>query len=371
MFISQLQENIKSLVKQEKLSLLDHQELVKNLSDIKNTDLFLFSYLRDTINLYAKIIANTKDNAGLSPKSKRINRLLNTLIIRLEHFHHWDGDNTTIAMIRNNEIPFDKIKPFIRKSNKEYDEFYEQQNEKVKARIKNKIKDHTIRPNIHLNKVPVVLKKSLAHGYRKTYVVHLIEFLMGVLDAADNNQEEKHWLDIGCSKGSISNAVDSSLYANSPWKIIGCDLQNNKIEYAQYISAKNREYFSEDVFELVRKMDLDNKSIDIVSMFEFCEHFEDPIKLIQKVANLNIKMTVVATPLAQKMNAPFNDEQDNAHLWGFTRQSMEAIVNSTDMHIFSITENRIGTYNHGFDWLTTVMVRADILEKINTVFDKK
>lgn len=370
MLISQLQENIKPLLNQENMILLDHQALVKILLDIKNIDLFLFSYLRDTINLYAKIIGNTRDNNELNNKTTRIGRLLNALTTRLTYFHHWDGDNTTIAMIKNKDIPFNKIKPFIRKSNEEYENYYAAQNETIKQRLNEKINDST-QPNIDLQNVPIVLKKSLAHSYRKTYVVHLIEFLMGLLDTSESDINNKTWLDIGCSIGLISNAVDSSLYAKSKWKIIGCDLQENRIKYAQHLSASNRNYFAKDAFRLISQMQDDNKSIDIVSMFEFCEHFEDPVKLIQKAANLDIKVIVIATPLAQKLNAPFNDEQDNVHLWGFTRESMEAIVKSTDMQIFSITENRIGTYHHGFDWLTTVMVRSDILDKINTIFNKK
>ncbi|WP_395375977.1 class I SAM-dependent methyltransferase [Marinicella sp. W31] len=336
-----------------------------------NHDPFMQSYLEDSmvflekhVRIYIRL-QKQNNQQRLPIIRKKIDRVLRALQQRLHFLKYWfDRDNSTVDAIKNKTIPATSIKPFVRYSAEKYDAFYQQQN----LELKEKLKTRTYKDQRHKSHIPIGIKNDLTHLFRKTGVVALVETLMGVISSSTQKGSYK-WLDIGCGKGFITNAVDSTKYSETEWHISGCDLQESRIEMAQKRAAADRTYFAQDAFVLMRELEQKGQHYDLVSMCEFCEHLEDPFDFIKKVAASDAQMMLIATPLEQNINRHFNHEPDKTHLWGFSRQSMEAMIKQTDMEMLYCNETRIGDYLRGLDWLTVVAVKPELKALIAENFD--
>ena len=74
------------------------------------------------------------------------------------------------------------------------------------------------------------------------------------------------------------------------------------------------------------------------------------------------------TPLEQKINRPANQDPDPVHLWGFSADSMQAIIETTPMQVLLITQTRFGQSGKGLNWLTVVAVSQETASKIEQVY---
>ncbi|TDR23773.1 methyltransferase domain-containing protein [Marinicella litoralis] len=316
---------------------------------------FLYAYLADSF----KALKRAIENQVLS----RIKKLCGVINSRLSYFGNWDSThNITIAMINDGRIKPNEIKPFIRFDTKAYEAFYTQQNIKLKEKLKSKVfNDYSDQ-----SYVPIELKSKINHVFRKTYAVNVIETMIGVFNSL--GVDKGRWLDVGCGVGYISNAVNQNIYSSKNWEIHGCDLQESRIEFAKKNAAKHKKYTCDDAFSVIKNLNDKGEKTNIVSMFEFCEHFADPADLIQRVSALSVDAVVIGTPLQQKLVSPLDKKPDPVHLWGFTRESMEHIFKTTGLEILLSTENKIGYYGEGLDWLTIIAVTPEIKNKIDASF---
>jgi len=330
-------------------------KLQESLKLIRTESPFLYSYLRDSLEVLEDAV--TKQNV------QKIETISEVILTRLSYFGNWLPEkNKTISLITDGTIQSDEIKPFIRLSSQAYEDFYINQNKLLKEKLKEKVFDD----NSKKRYVPIEINKNINHVLRKTYAVNIIETLIGIFNQV--GVENGRWLDVGCGVGYIVNAVNQEIYPSGKWVFQGCDLQENRIKFAKANSAANRKYTCENAFSVIKDLNDKGEKPNIISMFEFCEHFEDPAHLIQSVSKLSVDAIVIGTPLMQKHFAPMDNTPDPVHLWGFTRVSMEKIIKSTGFEVLLTSENRVGHYNTGLDWLTVVAVTPKIKNKINAKF---
>jgi len=361
--INQLIERIENLINHQDDRIL-LSELAAILNDIKNQDLFLFSYLRDSIIQYNKIIDSNKHT------HEKLNSILNVILKRLLCFDNWIyKDNKTIALIQNGQIAANEIKPFLRMSKQQYDEFYRKQN----VNLEKKLKGLKHNNNSELKSVPIDINSNITQSYRKIFAVHSIEFVMGLIDSNIHHDSlPLKWVDIGCGAGFISNAVNPKTHSKQNWDIYGCDLQESRIAIAKNRAAKNKNYLAIDAFTYLQQMKIKNQSVDLVSMLEFCEHFQDPFDLISKVAELDVSVIVIGTPLNQKLNSPFNDEQDVVHLWGFSKNAMVKMIEAAGFQVITSNETYIGKYlKNDLNWLTVVAAKPEFVKNMKKSFHSK
>lgn len=339
--------NIADLIdnsKDECLASIFTKELV---NDIKRQP-FLYAYLRDLIIAIERL--------GSADTKKQFS-LFNTLVERLKHFHHWRlAGNETIKLIEQGIIKASEIKPHIRYSDLDYEKFYANQNIKVGERLKkhkrtplNRFKSHT----------DLVFKKNYDHMIRKSHALNIIETYMAILESLDIDVNKK-WLDVGCGNGLIANAVNSKRHTKAQWDIHGCDLQNNKIKVAQNRACKNRHFYQENVLNKLQKNNVKENEFDMISMFEFCEHFADPFSLLKDISENNFKIMVIATPLEQKLNNINDSSPDPVHLWSFTTDSMIKMLEKLGLKIIYHSEIGVGRYTKGLDWLTVIAAKPDV-----------
>lgn len=354
--LTQLIENLNSKIQHSNFDKQNHLELFELSSRIEKEHPFIFSYLLDSLEAFLSALKHEKKEKAAI--------LANVINARLKYLPNWfeTKSNLTINLINENLIDLRFIKPFVRGTNTDYREFYLNQNKKLEEKLKYK----KFNDNTDKDYEAIRLEKNINHTFRKTYAVHIVELMMGILKSV--NLDNCLWVDIGCGIGQITNAVNSNIYSPTQWEIIGCDLQKSRISYANKNKTKNKNYFATDAFNYISKTKVNP---NIISMFEFCEHFEDPAKLINNVSKLNPDVIILGTPLKQKISAAFDKKPDPAHLWGFTKESMTQIIKTqTNFNILATTENYVGLYGGGLDWLTVIAVSNSIHEKIKQNFVK-
>ena len=321
---------------------------IENLVNGVKKQPFLFSYLRDII--------NTLQNLEAVNSETQI-KLLKTLIKRLNHFHHWEAEeNATIKLIDQSIIKTNEIKPHIRCSDLDYKTFYINQNSEFAKRLKNQRKEPFNTTKSHLS---LKFKNNYAHIIRKSHALNIIETYMAILENLSVSINKK-WLDIGCGNGFIANAVNPQRYAKSEWEIQGCDLQKNKIQTAKNRATNNRQFYQEDVLEKLKTNNIKKTEYDIISMFEFCEHFADPFSLLKDISKNNFKIMVISTPLAQKINKINDSKPDPVHLWSFTSIAIIKMLQQINLNVVYHSEIGVGRYTKGLDWLTVVAAKPEI-----------
>lgn len=348
--LSNVTDFIQSDVSQQQLS-----KYIINLTQKIKSQPFLYAYLRDLI-----VALEKRDCSEIE---KQLN-LLKTLAERLKHFHHWQtGNNKTIELIEQNIIHANEIKPHIRFSDADYKKFYDNQNEIIGERLKKHKKTPLNRFKSHTD---LVFKKNYDHMIRKSHALNVIETYMAILENLDIGVNKK-WLDVGCGNGLIANAVNSKRHTKNQWQIHGCDLQDNKIQVAKNKACKNRYFYQENVLDKLQNNNLKETEFDIISMFEFCEHFADPFSLLKDISKNNFKIMVIATPLEQKLNNINDSVPDPVHLWSFTTSAMIKMIKELGLKIIYHSEIGAGRYTRGLDWLTIIAVKNNFFN----FFEKK
>ncbi len=334
-----------------KIQNFNQQETAPLLNYIKGHP-FLYTYLRDVVKQIEKELI----------QNQNIKQWIEVIQKRMDYFRHWNLENNqTIDLILKAEISPDEIKPHIRHSNQEYHKFYQKQNEKVGQRVHK----HKAPFSRFKNSNPLVLNGHYDHCIRKTHAVNVIETHMSILEKMGIDINKK-WLDIGCGNGLIVNGVNPHKHMASDWKMFGCDLQENKIKIAQRRACKNRQFFQENVLDNLAENKSLKSQYDIISMFEFCEHFEDPMALLTDISKHQFKLVVIATPLNQKMNAIKDQTPDPVHLWSFDASAMIKMLEKLNLKIIYDSKINVGRHTKGLNWLTVVACKKEFYELFKT-----
>lgn len=324
-------------------------KFIINLSRKIKSQPFLYTYLRDLI--------VTLEKQGSSDIENQLN-LLKTLTERLKHFHHWQSDNNeTIQLIEQNIIHANEIKPHIRFSDADYEKFYDNQNANLGKRLNNLKKTPFNRFKSNTN----LVFNHYDHSVRKSHALNVVETFMAILENSDIKINNK-WLDVGCGTGQIANAVNPKRHTNKKWEIHGCDLQKNRIRVAKNNACKNRYFHEENVLDKLQNNNIKETEFDIISMFEFCEHFADPFSLLRKISENNFKIMIIATPLAQKLNSINDSSPDPVHLWSFTTNAIIKMLDKMELKTIYHSEIGVGSYTKGLDWLTVVAIKSEIYD---------
>lgn len=334
---------------------VDRFEVLKNIE----SDLFLYSYLRDSV----IAIKNLGDEIG----PKHMN-LFQVMAKRLSYLPNWQiENNSTIELILNNTIHPTAIKPHIRLTDEEYEAFYANQNKRIGERLHrlkstpfNRFKSHT---DLVFN------PKNFDHIIRKTQALSVIESFMGILEKYPISINHK-WLDVGCGNGSIANAVDSKRHSRSHWQIQGCDLQQNRIAIANARASYKRNFYQQNVLDILQQNSGIDDQFDIISMFEFCEHFADPYALLKAIVKNDFKLMVIATPLAQKLNKSEDSTPDPVHLWSFSADAIITMLEQLGLKVVYHSEVHVGQYTKGLNWLTVVATKPSTYESLASEFSQ-
>lgn len=98
---------------------------------------------------------------------------------------------------------------------------------------------------------------------------------------------------------------------------------------------------------------------DIISMFEFCEHLEDPLSLLQAINQYPFKLMVIATPLSQKLELPGDKSPNPVHLWSFSVAALSTKLASLGLGVIYDSAIKVGSHTRGIDWLTVVACKPE------------
>lgn len=342
-------------------------ELAKQLPDLQAAafqDRFVQAYLQDALNAL-------QENLRHKPADDvRQQQLVHVILKRLEHLTNWDDrGNETIQAIRVGQVAAQDIKPFVRHPAPFYEAAYAAKNEKCRRFMAENM-PRILRNNKN-NKyqwvVPLIhagAKGSTQHWVRKKQVISTMESILPLMQMV-LPESAWVWIDVGCGAGRLVNAVNMGQGDLPRWRIIGCDLQADRIKKARLMAAKNREYHTLRIEQLVAEQSpFGVTSPGVVSMFEFIEHLEDPLKFLIGLRDIGVQGIVIGTPLAQKLHCPDDCEPDPIHLWGFNRQAVERFFALAGLDVVMSSETRVGSYLKGLDWLTVFGVLPQIKRSI-------
>lgn len=357
LFMSELFKQVTTQVEQiveAECIAVDVFEVLKNIE----SHLFLYSYLRDLV-VAIKSLSDELNDKQL--------KLFQVMSKRLAYLPNWQIEhNTTIELILERTIAADQIKPHIRLSDAEYEAFYAKQNNRIGERLIDLKKTPFNRFKAHTDLV--LNPKNFDHIIRKTQALNVIENFMGVLESYQSPINRK-WLDVGCGNGSIANAVDSKKHSSSLWQIQGCDLQKNRIAIANARASYNRTFYQQNVLQLLQENSRVSDQFDIISMFEFCEHFADPFALLKSICQSDFKLLVIATPLEQNLNKPKDSVPDPVHLWSFSAQAIITMLEQLGLKVVYHAETHVGQYTRGLNWLTVVAAKPKTYDLLAAQFN--
>jgi 2-polyprenyl-3-methyl-5-hydroxy-6-metoxy-1,4-benzoquinol methylase len=323
----------------------DLEEIRRCNEEIRIGYPFVRSLLGDTLD----VLQNSNGTEARSATAEA--RAQEALSARLDSLRFWNPQaNETIKAVDTGAIAADLVKPHVRKALEDYSDFYQMQSNRYLKRLEQvaPVDPVSARPFRRLS-----LTRNINHAFRRAHVVHLVELLFGLI-AAKNPEQKIRWLDIGCGTGDFANSVHPARYGAREWDILGCDLQSGKIELANAQRSLGRTFIVGDAFEILEKVRAQGQKFDIVTMFEFLEHLEDPLKFISQLGPFDPTFVYAASPLAQKLGHPFDAKPDKVHLWSFTLRGWEKMFELAGMKPVYSSEVRVGSYVGGLDWLGIV-----------------
>jgi SAM-dependent methyltransferase len=110
-------------------------------------------------------------------------------------------------------------------------------------------------------------------------------------------------LDAGCGGGGMTEAIT---YYRPDLEVWGCDISANSLSIAHRM-AQEAQFCQGDVF----KLPFESNSFDAVVMFDFLEHFNDPIQVLLEIRRVLIQAGIFHTA------GPFEGDVRTLHgiLW--------------------------------------------------------
>lgn len=344
----------------------DPKLVAKVSAQIRKEDMFLYTLVRDLLEALGPHDDAADDTNARLARQRRMMKpatAMQSLAARLDSLQHWQRDgNETINAIMSGELDSRFIRPHIRGAASDYADFYSKQNAALEERLAQsaaKAKNAQATPKLFQQ---VALGANYNHAFRTPQVVLLVELLFGFLESI-NPDGPLSWLDVACGRGEIANGVDPRKFSSRDWEISGADLQAAKIEVAKHANTQGRGFFAADALELMQQRVDDGGQHHIVSMFEFLEHLDDPLKLLRQIAKMNPIFVIAGSPMEQKLNAPADHRVDPVHLWSYSRTGWEQMFAVAGLTPVYANEARAGTYVGGLDWLTMICGPRDWLRK--------
>jgi 2-polyprenyl-3-methyl-5-hydroxy-6-metoxy-1,4-benzoquinol methylase len=292
--------------------------------------------------------------ADSPPNGRSTREFLQVIKTRVQSLSNWQQQgNETVAAIRTGGIDPDAIKSHIRLEASAYDHFYSGQSKEAARR--SAAGRAAARPDEPTgDHVPFRLPPNVNHVFRSTHAVALVETIFGLIKRLYEGEERIRWMDIGCGTGLFANSVNPRRFGVEKWDIVGCDFQEGKIALANQRRARGRSFFCDDALKVLEEYQKRNEPFDLVTMFEFLEHLDDPLRFINQLRLLKPKLVVAGSPLSQKIGLPKYSRPDRAHMWSFSRRGWEQMFELVGFEVVYTSEVRIGTYLGGCDWLTIV-----------------
>jgi SAM-dependent methyltransferase len=316
------------------------EELRGLTQEMATADRFLYSFLHDTL----------RAAANGSRSGRRTDDYLRVVKTRVRSLANWQQQgNETVAAIRTGAIDARAIKPHIRREASAYDQFYADQSERIGANLA-----AVPRGGRDVDHVALELGPNVNHAFRSTHAVTLVETILGSIEVLRDREGPVRWIDIGCGTGRFANSVNPRRFGVQNWDIVGCDFQEGKIAVANRRRARGRSFFCMDAFKMLEEYQIRGEAFHLVSMFEFLEHLDDPLRFIRQLDRFKPQFVLAASPLAQKMGNPLESKPDPVHLWSFSRHAWEQMFELAGFAVVYSSEVRVGSYIGGLDWLTIV-----------------
>jgi SAM-dependent methyltransferase len=318
----------------------DAEELRRLTRQMAQAHPFMYSFLHDTLRA-----------ATHGPRSgKQADEFLRVVKTRVRSLANWQQQgNETVAAIEAGDIDADAIKPHIRREASAYEQFYTDQSERIGSNLA-----AVPRAGRDVDFVALELGPNVNHAFRSTHAVTLVETILGTIEVLRDREGPVRWIDIGCGTGRFANGVNPRRFGVQKWDIVGCDFQEGKIAVANRRRARGRSFFCSDAFKMLEEYRQRGEPFHLVSMFEFLEHLDDPLRFIRQLDTFHPNFVLAASPLAQKMGNPRDIKPDPVHLWSFSRRGWEQMFELAGFEVAYSAEVRVGSYIGGLDWLTVV-----------------
>ncbi|ESR22904.1 methyltransferase domain-containing protein [Lutibaculum baratangense] len=340
---------------------------------LERSDPFLFSYVADIV-AHFRTVAGRDDRSGRAwlrklrrrvlavPPEPSLERAQAALEQRATFFDNWRQEgNDTIAALRGSRLPLASVRPHVRNPASSYDEFYENDDRNTKP-----VRQET---NAHTSFRPVQLPPNINHSFRIPLALTHVEVLFALAGAL-NGKPSTSWIDVACGPGTITNGVDPGRFGDGEWGIVGTDLQAAKIAIANARRTRGRSFFAEDALQRLRERHEAGERFDIISMFEFLEHLEDPLAFLKQVAAFEPMFVIAASPREQVFNLPFDAAPDVQHLWSFSRAGWERMFEIAGLTPVYASESLVGHYIGGLDWLTMIAGPKDVMRRVRMDYRK-
>jgi len=192
------------------------------------------------------------------------------------------------------------------------------------------------------------LEGSINHYVRYWQLLGLIEMLFAII-RRERPEETIRWLDLGCARGIVANAVRlEEILPDGNWEIIGVDWNEAAVEIANKRAGPRRTFLVGDVKEAIARVG--SKTFNIISGFEFAEHLEDPVKTLRDYVPICSDFFIAGSPLAELQGWMPAAE----HVWTFDRKGYQEIFRAAGLTPTLANESYVGSFVKGHDWVTVI-----------------
>ncbi|KFI23336.1 hypothetical protein HW44_03635 [Nitrosococcus oceani] len=370
--ISKPSNGFKSWIKKNKAVLNIFIDVVLNIESLRQKNIAFDCFFLERWKKLESALAITKKSIQsdgsiflINKKNyKWLNKILNqqvivyTLIFELRKIAFWSQNwvienNLTWKAILSKNFVWNAARPLPLKPNKEYSDFYEFQG-LLDAGKKKYAADNRHKP-IELQRT-LALGDNLNHLFRRFHIANMIENLFAILGKRYPD-DTIGWLDIGCGSGEIANAVNPQKIINNSFEITGVDVGLGKIERANGLACKNREFVCSAGENLQKTFN--GKKFHLITAFELLEHLLDPLSFLKLNSSLCTDFFIIASPLQETLSFMPN----RAHIWSFARTGFEGMFEDIGFKVIYSSEVRVGTYLGGLDWLAVIATRHQGLSR--------